>query len=332
MKKATQRTIDLRVIRKQLRYLADASEFLLSEFLLFACSIMADDEEEEIPAAASDAQKKKKKKKKKKKGEQKQEGADGDTSSQAAADRSKASAEPAADSKGSTQAAAAAATADTVESATKTMAASSLDPATQKELFEKMFNLKGKKKEKKEKHNFWDTQLVPAHGTTFATENGPIEIKTVDQVPEEPYKLPASFKWVVCDMNNADERKEVYELLSLNYVEDDDNMFRFDYSSEFLQWALQPPGYLPELHLGVRGTSGKQRLVGFITGIPAEVMVHGKKVSMVEINFLCVHKKLRDKRLAPVLIMEVTRRVNKTGVWQAVYTAGVVLPKPVGRN
>ncbi len=53
---------------------------------------------------------------------------------------------------------------------------------------------------------------------------------------------------------------------------------------------------------------------------------------MVEINFLCVHKKLRAKRLGPVLIKEVTRRVNLTGVWQAVYTAGALLPKPVSKN
>lgn len=51
---------------------------------------------------------------------------------------------------------------------------------------------------------------------------------------------------------------------------------------------------------------------------------------MVEINFLCVHKKLRSKRVAPVLIREITRRVNLQGIFQAVYTAGVVLPKPVG--
>lgn len=50
---------------------------------------------------------------------------------------------------------------------------------------------------------------------------------------------------------------------------------------------------------------------------------------MCEINFLCVHKKLRAKRLAPVLIREVTRRVNLKGVFQAAYTAGVVLPRPV---
>ena len=50
---------------------------------------------------------------------------------------------------------------------------------------------------------------------------------------------------------------------------------------------------------------------------------------MSEINFLCVHKKLRTKRLAPVLIKEITRRVNINNVWQALYTARVVIPSPI---
>jgi glycylpeptide N-tetradecanoyltransferase len=52
------------------------------------------------------------------------------------------------------------------------------------------------------------------------------------------------------------------------------------------------------------------------------MVVDGKKILMAEINFLCVHKKLRSHRLAPVLIKEVTRRVNKRNIWQAVYTSG----------
>lgn len=40
---------------------------------------------------------------------------------------------------------------------------------------------------------------------------------------------------------------------------------RFKYTSEFLQWALQPPGYKPEWHVGVR-VKANQKLVGFITG------------------------------------------------------------------
>ena len=48
-----------------------------------------------------------------------------------------------------------------------------------------------------------------------------------------------------------------------------------------------------------------------------------------EINYLCVHKKLRSKRLAPVLIKEVTRQCHLKGVFQAIYTAGVVIPTPI---
>ena len=118
-------------------------------------------------------------------------------------------------------------------------------------------------------------------------------------------------------------------LLNENYVEDDDNLFRFDYSPEFLRWALQPPGYLQEWHTGVRITKSS-KLVGFISAVPANIRVHDAPKKMVEINFLCVHKKLRSKRLAPVLIKEITRRVNCQGIFQAVYTAGVVLPTPVG--
>ena len=42
--------------------------------------------------------------------------------------------------------------------------------------------------------------------------------------------------------------------------------------------------------------------MGFITAVPATVRAGSHAVPMVEINFLCVHKKLRAKRLAPVLI------------------------------
>ncbi|XP_010133127.1 PREDICTED: glycylpeptide N-tetradecanoyltransferase 1, partial [Buceros rhinoceros silvestris] len=93
--------------------------------------------------------------------------------------------------------------------------------------------------------------------------------------------------------------------------------------------ALRPPGWLPQWHCGVRVVSSK-KLVGFISAIPAMIHIYDTEKKMVEINFLCVHKKLRSKRVAPVLIREITRRVHLEGIFQAVYTAGVVLPKPVG--
>ena len=42
--------------------------------------------------------------------------------------------------------------------------------------------------------------------------------------------------WLILYIFFAFQLKELYSLLNGNYVEDDDNMFRFDYSPEFLQW------------------------------------------------------------------------------------------------
>ncbi|CAL4144211.1 unnamed protein product, partial [Meganyctiphanes norvegica] len=152
--------------------------------------------------------------------------------------------------------------------------------------------------------------------------------KPVSEIKQEPYNLPEGFKWDTLTLSDEEVLQHLYNLLNENYVEDDDNMFRFDYSKEFLRWALMPPGWKSDWHVGVRVVKSN-KLVGFISAVPANIRIYDHQQKMVEINFLCVHKKLRSKRLAPVLIKEITRRVNLTGIFQAVYTAGVLLPKPV---
>jgi len=242
-------------------------------------------------------------------------------------------------------------------------------------------------------HAFWDTQPVPNLSDSTEdlddSEMGPIDTPAMEDIRKEPYTLPASFQWADLSLDNDEDVRELYTLLHENYVEDGDNMFRFDYSPAFLRWALSPPGYKPEWHVGVRVTQ-TQKLVAFISCTPALIYCKGVRVqprpphlasaaatsaatsdgakgsssggassaeevasangdsdtvtlgddeaggeavphdmSTVEVNFLCVHKKLRSKRLAPVLIKEITRRVNVHGIFQAAYTAGIVLPKPI---
>ncbi|KAK8956052.1 Glycylpeptide N-tetradecanoyltransferase 1 [Platanthera guangdongensis] len=181
------------------------------------------------------------------------------------------------------------------------------------------------------RHRFWETQPVSQFkdlGDTFIPE-GPIDPPTpVTEVKKVPYNLPALYEWTTCDIQDDATAAEVYNLLSSNYVEDDENMFRFNYSKEFLCWALRPPGYFKSWHIGVRVKANK-KLVAFITGVPAKIRVRTDVILMAEVNFLCVHKKLRSKRLAPVLIKEVTRRIHLEDIWQAAYTAGIVLPTPI---
>jgi len=179
-------------------------------------------------------------------------------------------------------------------------------------------------------HKFWATQPVPQWGDAAPTgEDGYIEpSKPHDEVKQEPYSLPKDFEWSIIDINDPKQNKELYDLLSANYVEDDEAAFRFNYSSDFLKWALNPPGYHKEWHIGVRVASNK-KLVAFISGVPITLRVRANSISAAEINYLCVHKKLRSKRLAPVLIKEVTRQVHLKGIFQAIYTAGIVIPTPV---
>lgn len=180
-------------------------------------------------------------------------------------------------------------------------------------------------------YKFWSTQPVPRMDEKIQVNESIEADKSLSDIRSDPYSLPDGFQWDTINIDEPLVLKELYILLNENYVEDDDAMFRFDYQPEFLKWALQPPGWRKEWHVGVRIIKSG-RLVGFISAIPGNVKIYDKLQKIVEINFLCVHKKLRSKRVAPVLIREITRRVNLTGIFQAVYTAGVVLPKPVSTS
>jgi len=178
---------------------------------------------------------------------------------------------------------------------------------------------------------FWGNQPVAQTKQQLVdceTERPIDAIKTQDDIKQTPLTLPDQFSWYDVDIDNPEELESIYSLLRDHYVEDDDNMFRFDYSKDFLKWALKPPGWKKEWHLSVRSNKGKKPFLGFITAIPATICVQFQPHKMVEINFLCIHSKIRKHRLAPVLIREITRRVNVNNIFQAVYTAGVTLPTP----
>lgn len=195
-----------------------------------------------------------------------------------------------------------------------------------------ILKLKKKGEDIKDHYKFWDTQPVPNFKDDYKDMKiGPIEENNkVEEVKKEPYSLPKNFYWKDVDIKNSNDLQNLYEFLRDNYVEDDEGMFRFDYSKEFLKWHLTSPHYLKEWHISVIVKQDeKEKMVGFISGIPIHIYVHGNRLDLVEINFLCVNSLYRSKRIAPVLIKEVTRRVNLTNCWQAVYTSGTLIPKPI---
>ncbi|KAJ3515091.1 hypothetical protein NLJ89_g1978 [Agrocybe chaxingu] len=159
-------------------------------------------------------------------------------------------------------------------------------------------------------HKFWATQPVPQPGEGVPLEEGYIEpSKPHEEVRQEPYPLPKDFEWATLDINDPVQNKEVYDLLSLNYVEDDHAAFRFQYSAEFLAWALKPPGYHPEWHIGVR-VSANKKLVAFISGVPMTLRVRQHVIQVSEINYLYYHRSLNIPKLVETKFCHVPRNMT----------------------
>lgn len=96
----------------------------------------------------------------------------------------------------------------------------------------------GKNQKDMASYKFWQTQPVPAFEETGKAQitQGPIKIIDPEKVSKTPDALIEGFEWCTLDLTNEEELKELYELLNKHYVEDDNAMFRFNYSESFLHW------------------------------------------------------------------------------------------------
>ena len=194
-----------------------------------------------------------------------------------------------------------------------------------------------KKSEIKERYEFWESQPVPQFNKDSPVEFGEIwKDHKVEDLRKTPFDLPEEgLEWKDVDMNQQNEVDKLYEFLKTNYVEDEDHMFRFDYSKDFLKWHLTSPNYFPEWLISIvqlDTKKNKKKMVGFIAGIPIKINIYGTDMQLAEIDFLCVKKEFRNKRLAPLLIREVSRRIHMRNQWWAVYTSGTMLPKPFAQT
>jgi len=174
-----------------------------------------------------------------------------------------------------------------------------------------------------EKHKFWKNQPIEDINSIEPGKiiNKPIEIKTVADVQKEPYSLPEGYEWHTFNLNDETDLNLIYSFLLEYYVNNPIATKRFHYSKELLKWFL-----ISEYNDLILGVKYKNKIYATICGIPISVRILDQNIKMVEINFLCIHPRLRNKRLSPVLIKEVTRRTNLHNIWQAFYTTSLDLP------
>jgi len=171
-------------------------------------------------------------------------------------------------------------------------------------------------------HIFWNTQPIDISKNSIESKS--IKEYNINEIKKEPFPLPDNFEWTLIDLTN-DEQLTLFQIfLSNYYYYDDKEPNRYvNYSKDILKWFLMPPNYYPDLIIGVKY---KNKLLATICGIPMKVNLFNKIIDIIEINFLCIHPKLRNKNLAPLMIKEITRRINLHQIWQAFYTGTNDLP------
>ena len=178
---------------------------------------------------------------------------------------------------------------------------------------------------------FWSTQPVPQFNKPLNVEFGPIlNENRVENVQTEAYTLPSGFEWKEINLNQEKDVDKLYEFLKSNYIDDESQLFGMDYSKDFLKWYLSPPEMFGDWVLSVMKEDkikNKKKIVGFIAAIPSKLNINNNEINMAKVCFLCVKKEFRNKRLTPVLIKEITRRINLKNIWQGVYNTFYFLPK-----
>ena len=168
-----------------------------------------------------------------------------------------------------------------------------------------------KKSEIKDSYPFWETQPVLQFNKESKVEFGEIwKDHKVEDLPKEPLPLPEpGLEWKDVDMTQQNEIDKLYEFLKTNYVEDEDHMFRFDYSKDFLKWHLTSPNYCKEWLVSIvqlDTKKNKKKMVGFIAGIPIKVCIYGTDMELAEIDFLCVKKEFRNKNVKKLVDVHFT--------------------------
>jgi hypothetical protein len=129
----------------------------------------------------------------------------------------------------------------------------------------------------------------------------------------------------------ADFFLEAATFLAKNYVEDDDGMFRFSYRAEHLTWSLM--GGMgegtPELIVALREVVAPHGIIAFAAASPTLLWVTGATQPSAFIDFVCVHKAHRGRRLCPLLYDILFRRLAARGITRVVKTTGSKLVLPL---
>ena len=190
--------------------------------------------------------------------------------------------------------------------------------------------------ENKKTSEFWKNQPVLQNKLNKNEEETEIKMSNLvdfelDKIDLKSYNLPSDLKWNCLNTEDDNEWKELSEFLKNHYI-NIGSQWSFYHNPNFLKKALTAPGFKKEWILGIKY---KDKYMGFISAIQVKISISDEKsnenviMNIAQVDFMCVHKNLRNKKMAPILIKEITRRLQLEGLQSAIYTGTKELSKPL---
>lgn len=179
---------------------------------------------------------------------------------------------------------------------------------------------------KKHNYSYWKTKPVANFGEiSLVSQNieSNLENRKV-YASDEEIKLPESMKWVSVDINNNESLSNVSKFLQTYYSTDDSDNFSYDYTNDFLKWAIGNDNICLTI------VSKKSNAIcGFISASFKKITVFEATKKFAVVNFLCAHPLYRTKNIAQTLIDEITRRTVKSGIQQGCFATQRLVPTPI---
>lgn len=174
-------------------------------------------------------------------------------------------------------------------------------------------------------YNFWNNKPVMDFNEYSAN------LTAIENLKERPvYKnndelpIPVSLEWKTFDINNNTDLELIVDFLNKNYYMNKTNRFSAKYSPEYIKWSL---GDNPLLVGIIRKTT--QQLCGFISASFRNMVVFDKVKKVANVKYLCSDPVFRKKKIAFVLIDELTRRVVKMGLDMGCFITARCVPSPI---
>ena len=181
-----------------------------------------------------------------------------------------------------------------------------------------------KNREEAEKHEFkfWGKQDV-LQLNKYATVPKMCNSEVIPA--ESQQKMHEPYEWARYDIMNETEMNRVVSFINMQYNDGNNNKYVQVYTVKYLRWLLADSPII----IGVRAKTGGN--IGAISCIKTnEMQLYNKRHNTASVEIFCVHKKLRQKGVAELLMNETKRVVlSERDIKIGKFMTQVYVPTPV---